>query len=252
MRRVSTVLASVFSVSYYDLELAELRSTAGLIQGPFPPRTRKESDRLLNLLSGERHKERARIAPELSDTLFQGFFGASLMLRSTPAKMPSNSPGKSPLNHVLQLMRRCIEEGRLALEGLRSPETAPTSLEKALADFGNEFTPDGARFQILVVGRPRALPPTIQEQIYLIGREAIANAFHHSKATSIEVEVVYLPGKLDVIIHDNGCGIDPQAVRSQQNLHRGLLGMYERARNIGAHLDIWSRRGSGTAVEISI
>jgi len=101
-------------------------------------------------------------------------------------------------------------------------QAAPTSLEKALADFGNEFTPDGARFQIFVVGRPRALPPTIQEQIYLIGREAIANAFHHSKATSIAVEVGYLPGKSGVIIHYNGCGIDPQAVRSQQNLHRGL------------------------------
>jgi len=154
--------------------------------------------------------------------------------------------------HMLQLMRRALEEGRLALQGLRSPETAPTSLEKALADFGNESTPDGSRFQIFVVGRPKALRPTIQEPIYLIGREAIANAFHHSKAASIEVEVVYLPGKLDVVIRDNGCGIGPQAVRLQQNVHRGLLGMYERARNIGAHLDIWSRRGSGTQVEISI
>ena len=194
MRCVSTVLASVFPVFYYDLELAEVRFAAGLIQGPFPPRAWKESDRVLNLLLGERHKERARIAPELHDSSSQGFFGASLVLQSTPEKMPANSPGKSSLNHALQLMRRAIEEGRLALEGLRSPETAPTSLEKALADFGNEFTSDGVRFQIFVVGRPRALRPTIQEQIYLIGREAIANAFHHSKATSIEVEVVYLPG----------------------------------------------------------
>ena len=153
---------------------------------------------------------------------------------------------------MLQLMHRALEEGRLALHRLRSPETAPTSLEKALADFGNEFRPDGARFQIFVVGRPKALRQTIQEQIYLIGREAIANSFHHSKATSIEVEVVYLPGKLGVVIRDNGCGIDPQKVPLQRNLHRGLLGMYERARNIGAQLDIWSRRGSGTQVEISI
>jgi len=252
MRRVSTVLASFFLVFYYDLELAEVRFTPGPIQGPFPPCTRKESDRLLNLLLGARHKERARIAPELHDTLFQDFFGASRVLQSAPANMPANSPRKSPLNHALQLMRRAIAEGRLAFQGLRSPETTPTSLEKALADFGNEFTPDGARFQIFVLGRPKALRPTIQEQIYLIGREAIANAFNHSKAASIEVEVVYLPGELVVVIRDNGCGIGPQAVWLPQNVHRGLSGMYERARNIGAHLDIWSRRGSGTQVEISI
>src|SRR5215471_1806619 len=66
-------------------------------------------------------------------------------------------------------MHRALEEGRLALHRLRSPETAPTSLEKALADFGNEFRPDGARFQVFVVGRPKALRQTIQEQIYLSG-----------------------------------------------------------------------------------
>ena len=77
--------------------------------------------------------------------------------------MSANSPDKSPLNLALQLMRRAIEEGRLALQGLRSPETAPTNLEKAFTDFGNEFRPDGARFQIFVeraayvTGTPRPL-----------------------------------------------------------------------------------------------
>ena len=221
-----------------DLELAEVLFTAGLIQGPLPS-TRRES-------------ERGSITRALHDTLFQGLFGPSTVLQSTPEKMPANSPGKSPLDHALQLMRRAIEKARVALQGPRPSETATTSLEKALADFGNEFTPDGVRFQIFVVGRPKAMRPTIQEQIYLIGREAIANAFQYSKARSIEVEVVYLLGKLGVIIRDDGCGIDPQAVRLQQNLHRRLLGMYERARNIGAHFEIWSRCGSGTEVEISI
>ena len=154
--------------------------------------------------------------------------------------------------HALQLMRRILEDGRLALQRHRAPETAPTSLEKALADFGNEFAPGGVRFQILVVGRVVTLRPAIQEHIYLIAREALANAFRHSKASSTEAEVQYLPSKLRVIIRDNGCGVDPKAVRLQRNLHCGLLGMSERARNIGAHFEISSRRGAGTEVEISI
>jgi signal transduction histidine kinase len=222
----------------YDLEPAEVRFAARLSQGSFLPRTRRES-------------ERGSFTLALHDTSFQGF-DASLALQNAPEKKPAISPSTSPLSRALQLMRRAIEEGRLTLQGLRSAETAPTSLERALADFGNEFPPGGVRFQIFVKGRPKALRPRIREQIYLIAREAVANAFHHSKATSIEVEVVYLPGTLGVIIHDNGCGIDPQAVRRERKLHRGLLGMHERARNIGAHLDIWSGRGSGTEVEISI
>jgi len=85
-----------------------------------------------------------------------------------------------------------------------------------------------------------------------MAREAIADAFRHSKATSIEVEVACLPGMLRVVISDNGCGIDPQAKQLQQNLRGGLMGMYERARKIGAHLDISSSHGSGTEVEVSI
>jgi signal transduction histidine kinase len=102
------------------------------------------------------------------------------------------------------------------------------------------------------MGRPKALKPAIQEQIYLIGREALVNAFRHSAATSIEAEVEYLPNRLRVVVRDNGSGIDPQVLRSGRDSHWGLLGMRERARSIGAQLRILSRRGAGTEVEISV
>jgi len=89
----------------YDLEVAEVWLIAGLVQRPFPPGTRKEWDRLLDLL--------------LRGRQFRRFFGASLVLLSAPEKIPVNSTGKSALNRALQLMHRAIEEGRLALQRLR-------------------------------------------------------------------------------------------------------------------------------------
>jgi signal transduction histidine kinase len=93
---------------------------------------------------------------------------------------------------------------------------------------------------------------TIQEQIYLIGREALVNALRHSQATIIEAAIEYLPGKLRVVVRDNGSGIDPQVLRSGRDSYWGLLGVRERARSIGAQLRIRSRRGAGTEVEISV
>jgi signal transduction histidine kinase len=200
----------------------------------------------------EQRQERARIARELHDTLLQGFFSASMMLQTAVEKMPANSPSKSSLSRALQLMCRVIEDGRAALQGLRSTRIASTSLEQALADFRSEFPLARAQFRILVTGRPKVLNPSIQEEINLIAREALANAFHHSQATNIEAEIEYLPGKLRVVIRDNGCGLDRQAVWLRQKSHWGLLGMQERARIIGADLRIWSRRGLGTQVEVSI
>lgn len=149
-------------------------------------------------------------------------------------------------------MHRVMDEGRAALQGLRSSHVATGGLEQALFKLRDECTPGGAGFRIFVMGRPRELKPAIQEQIYLIAREALANAFQHSEATNIEADVEYLPSKLRVIVRDNGCGIDPQVQRSGRESHWGLLGMRERARGIGAQLRIWSRPGMGTEVEVSV
>src|SRR5216684_4352559 len=225
---------------------------AGRIQGWFRRPNHEQLNRELNLRLEERRSERTRIARELHDTLFQGFLGASLVLHSAVEEMPADSPSKPSLNRALHLMRRVIDEGRHALQGLRSPGMASASLEQALSGVGDEFTPGGARFRILVMGQPKELKPAIQEQIYLIVREEVINALRHSEATSIEADVEYRRRQLRVVVRDNGRGIDPQMLRLEGDSHWGLLGMHERARCIGAQLRIWSKRGAGTEVEISV
>src|SRR5262249_7896758 len=104
-----------------------------------------------------------------------------------------------------------------------------------------------------VSGHSRAMKPTVQEQIYLIAREALVNALRHSGATSIEAEVEYLPGRLRVVVRDNGRGIDPELIRSgRRDGHWGMTSMRERAENIGAQLKVRSCTSAGTDVELSI
>ena len=211
------------------------------------PRKRESEIRL-----EERRNERTRIARELHDTLFQGFVGVSMILHRAVDELPADSPSKNSLTRALRLIYRVIDEGRDALDGLRSRIEAPTNLEKAFADMRDDFAPDGPPLRISVMGRATALHPAVQEQVYLIGREALVNALRHSGATMIEAEIEYLPSKLRVIVRDNGSGIDPQMLESGRNSPWGLVGMRERAKNIGAQLQMWSRKGAGTEVEISL
>ena len=209
-------------------------------------------DRGATLLTEERQEERTRIARDLHDTLLQGFQGVSLLLQSAVDGMPTDSPNKAPLTRALSLMRRVIDEGRDTLQGLRSSRTPVTKLEQALAEFGGQLTADRARFHLTVSGRSRLLGETVQHQLFLIIREALVNALRHSQGTRIEAEVEYLPGNVRVTVRDNGCGIDQLVLESGRTSHWGLLGMRERARNIGAELRIWSRKDAGTEVEISV
>jgi signal transduction histidine kinase len=175
-------------------------------------------------------------AQELHDILFQGFFGASLQLQNAVEDIPSDSPGKPSRGSARPL----------------ASSMAPQTLEEALCCLRDELTPGDLRARVFVTGRSKALKPAIQEQLYLIGREALVNALRHSNATSIEAEVEYLPRQLRVVLRDNGCGIDPQLVQPGRDGHSGLLGMRERAASIGAKLRIWSKLGCGTEVEICV
>jgi signal transduction histidine kinase len=229
-----------------------IRETVSNHELPAQPSDSRHLDSELRVRLEERRKERGRIARELHDTLFQGFLGASLLLQAAVEQTPADSPTVPSLNRVLHLMHRGIDEGRAALQELRSPAGVSPRLEEAFYCLWDEIAPGGVEFRILVEGQPKGLAPAVQEQIYMIGREALLNALRHSGATVIEAEVEYSSRRLRVIVRDNGCGIDPKVVRTGRDLHWGLLGMRERAASLGAQLRIWSRRGAGTEVEISI
>jgi len=141
---------------------------------------------------------------------------------------------------------------RAPLKSASASSAGSQTLEEALCLLREELRPGGSRFRIFVTGKSRALNPNVQEQIYLIGREALLNALRHSEATSIEAEIEYLPNRLRVVVRDNGCGIGPEVVRSDRNGHWGLVGMHERAGSIGGRLRIWSGPGCGTEVEICV
>jgi signal transduction histidine kinase len=107
-------------------------------------------------------------------------------------------------------------------------------------------------FRVIVDGAPRPVRPAIRDEIYLIGHEALSNAFRHSQASDVEVELEYAASYLRILIRDNGSGIDPQVVRAGRDGHWGLSGMKERSQRIGGQLRLLSRAAAGTEVELSV
>jgi signal transduction histidine kinase len=207
----------------------------------------------LNVRFEERLAERTRIAQDLHDTLLQGFLSASMQLHVAAEAVPADSPAKSSLSHVLQLMRRVIDEGRNAVRGLRSTAAPTDDLEQAFTRIPAELPAENQiPFRVIVEGQPRPLHPIIRDEVYRIGREALVNAFRHSGAGSIEVELDYAAAHVRVLVRDNGCGIDPTVLASGRDGHWGLSGMRERAERIGARVKVWSRAAAGTEVELFV
>jgi signal transduction histidine kinase len=207
----------------------------------------------LDACGEERRDERTRIARELHDTLLQGFLGASMQLHAAVDNLPSEYAEKQRFSDVLQLMNRALEQGRSALQGLRSPEEGVTSLGEVFAGVQTDLgLASGVDFRVVVHGKEKRLRAGPRDEVYRIGREAIVNAYRHSHARDIETEVEFRPTELRIAVRDNGCGIDPQELQWERNGHWGLQGMRERAERIGARLRLFSRVALGTEVELCV
>jgi signal transduction histidine kinase len=201
----------------------------------------------------ERVAERTRIARDLHDTVLQGIVSAAMQLQIAVDQLPANSPTKLRLIRVLELMRYVMEEGRNAVQGLRSSSSDSDDLGQAFSripqDLGIEVPID---FRIIVLGSVRKLHPLIRDEVYHIGREILVNAFRHSRASCIEVELEYAPKRFRIVVRDNGCGIDPQVLHAAREGHLGLPCMRERAERVGARLRVWSRAAAGAEIELSV
>ena len=207
-------------------------------------RVRKENVRL---------EERTRIAQELHDTLLQSFMGASMRLGAAMNSLPPDSPVKPKLDPILQLMEQGIDEGRSAIQGLRSSDLRTLDLVLALSGVQQELSvePD-VDFRVSVAGRQQPLRPPIKDEVYRIGREALVNAFRHSGAKRVDFELEYADSDLCMRVRDNGCGINPEVLEAGREGHWGLAGMRERATRIGGLLKISSSANTGTEVQLSI
>src|SRR5215475_13157535 len=108
-------------------------------------------------------------------------------------------------------MERGILEGRTAIQDLRTSDSGAPDLVAALSGIQMEFPsqPD-VDFHVSVIGLQQPLRPSIRQELYRIGKEALVNAFSHSRAKRVELELEYTDNNLTIRIRDNGCGSEPQ------------------------------------------
>ncbi len=200
----------------------------------------------------ERLAERTRIAQELHDTLLQGLLATSMQLHVAVDRIPEDSPFRAAFDRVTSMMQQVANDSRGAVRGLRNSAVGADDLESAFSRVHDECAPGGMEFRIVVEGPARPLNPLTRDEVYRIGREALSNAFRHSAAAQVEMEIRYGSRDLRLAIRDNGRGIDENILRTGKDGHWGLVGMHERAKALAARLRIWSRVTAGTELELIV
>lgn len=202
----------------------------------------------------QRQVERDAVARDLHDTFLQGVQGLILRFHTGTQRLPRDHPVRRSFEEALSQSDGIMLEGRSVLSRLRARKAKPESLTEAFASLGVEFQSlSPAHFELIASGRKRDLDTVVQEELQKIGREALFNAYRHAKASQIEVEINFGIFEFRIRVRDNGVGIDPAILRNGSIAgHFGLPGMRERVARIGGRLELWSRPGAGTEIEIRI
>ena len=193
-------------------------------------------------------KERTRMARDIHDTLAQGFTGVIVQMEAAEEALLEED-SEHAIGHVQrarQLARESLREARRSVHALR-----PQALEKApFADALEAIIKDTAagtalRTEFRITGKPRELAPLVEENLLHIGQEALTNSLKHAHATKFQAQLSFNPDAVYLELQDNGDGFN---VGNANGGGFGLIGMKERAEQIGATVDVSSKPGAGTSI----
>jgi signal transduction histidine kinase len=192
--------------------------------------------------------ERNRLARDLHDAVTQTLFSSSLIAEVLP-RIWKRDPeeGQRRLDELRQLTRGALSEMRTLLVELRPAALADTDLGDLIGHQVNAFN---ARTRVPVTydrDCAQNLQVEVKETFYRVAQEALNNIAKHAEPTSVAVGLACRPGSAELVIQDNGVGFDIQSV-TMDGLGLGI--MQERARNIGAQLEIHSQIREGTRLRI--
>jgi len=196
-------------------------------------------------------EERLKIAREIHDDLGQQFSGLKMSLSSLKRL---NGSGKN-IDEVIDNM---IGDVNTSIQSLRqiANELRPVILDKLGLFAAIEWLVSGfekknnIQCKIFLPLIPVPLDKLTEINIFRICQEIFTNITKHSQATEVAVLVNNTSRELIITISDNGLGMDKLNV--QNSLSMGLINMQERAKFIGANLDINSIPGKGSDIKLSL
>ncbi len=198
----------------------------------------------------ERLAERTRVARELHDTFLQTVQGSKLVADHALKDPDDHERVLRAVQQLAGWLERAIEEGRAALNSLRTSSIETSDLADAMRRAIEECRPETLLDATLsVTGDAGKLHPIVRNEIYRIGYEAIRNICAHSGADTLKITLEHAHD-FTLRVRDNGVGLAPSLSEKGKDGHFGLSGMRERAERIGGKWTIASAPGSGTTITV--
>jgi PAS domain S-box-containing protein len=202
---------------------------------------RKVATQLLNA----HESERSRIGYELHEDLAQTLCALSIDLSRFSDECDGNGGLGAAFDKLQRQLRKLSKDAVRLSHQLRPATVEGLALSAALRNLCQEATDDKRPVLFVEDEELPALPLDVSLPLYRIAQDALQNAFSHSGATYIQVELSTAATTVRLSVRDNGCGF---VVGSNTKPGLGLSRMSERMRSSGGVFSVISNPGERTVV----
>jgi PAS domain S-box-containing protein len=197
-------------------------------------------------------EERQKLARELHDSVSQALYGITLGARTALdalARDQDTHAADEATRYILDLADAGLAELRALIFELRPESLQQQGLVVALERFAASARARHKLHVITQLGQEPNLTLATREALYRIAREAVHNTIKHARAHSVRITMESVASGVLLEIADDGVGFDPDG---EYPGHLGLTSIRERARGIGAEVNIRSAPGQGTTVRVRV
>jgi PAS domain S-box-containing protein len=207
-----------------------------------------ESKQLHEALLEIREAERRRIARDLHDVVLQDLAAAVQGLQANQAEA-KDSARSIDLEAEIKALRKAVSSLRSAIYDLRLEGSQPfIRAVEALVEFNRQLAPEREIMLTVQDGLPQELPHDLGIEVLRVLREALVNARRHSNSRRVEVDLCRSRNRMRLSVADDGRGFDWASVREGV----GFSAMRERIRSVSGRLEIDSKPGTGTRVNVEV
>jgi NarL family two-component system sensor histidine kinase LiaS len=189
---------------------------------------------------------RNRFARDLHDSVKQQVFATSFQVAAARALIEKDT--KAAEAHLVQaeeLARQAQRELNVLIGELRPAALEGKGLSSALRDYVEDWSRRAEIPAEVHVRGEREAPLEVEQALFRVAQEALANVAKHSGAGNVEVDLTYDPDSLTLRVADDGGGFDPA---ENPNGGFGLQSMHERLEMLGGRVEVESAPGKGTRV----
>ncbi len=193
--------------------------------------------------------ERQRMARELHDTLVQGLAGIMMQLQAANARLTHQRypEAQEAIHQAMAEVRAALTEARSAITDLRTRPASVSDFQVAIQAVVQRFTAATGLACTVTLDGIEQLPAALYEPVQRVITEGLSNVARHAQATQVTISGQCKDGRFILAIGDDGRGFDPSEAFTQAG-HFGLVGLRERVRLVGGHLEIESALQQGTAL----